>query len=129
MLRRPPRSTRTTHSFPTRRSSDLFPRLALGNFVGLRADAGLHLQVLRDQRGVRSLPRDDDIARLHPAARGIGNADVIRKIAEHVMALHSKGRVGWDRIMAAADGAGFRRSEEHTSELQSLMRISYAVFG
>src|SRR3546814_15101419 len=29
----------------------------------------------------------------------------------------------------AAMGAGqYRRSEEHTSELQSLMRISYAVF-
>src|SRR3546814_3515115 len=27
-----------------------------------------------------------------------------------------------------AFGAGRRRSEEHTSELQSLMRISYAVF-
>src|SRR3546814_7638347 len=26
------------------------------------------------------------------------------------------------------DFAGIRRSEEHTSELQSLMRISYAVF-
>src|SRR3546814_5797723 len=26
------------------------------------------------------------------------------------------------------DGKRFRRSEEHTSELQSLMRISYAVF-
>src|SRR3546814_4349961 len=26
------------------------------------------------------------------------------------------------------DEAAFRRSEEHTSELQSLMRISYAVF-
>src|SRR3546814_4274603 len=25
-------------------------------------------------------------------------------------------------------GAGYHRSEEHTSELQSLMRISYAVF-
>src|SRR3546814_4919230 len=25
-------------------------------------------------------------------------------------------------------GAAFQRSEEHTSELQSLMRISYAVF-
>src|SRR3546814_2217599 len=25
-------------------------------------------------------------------------------------------------------GTGFRRSEEHTSELQSLMRISYAVY-
>src|SRR3546814_4128627 len=30
---------------------------------------------------------------------------------------------------AGADGSdGHRRSEEHTSELQSLMRISYAVF-
>src|SRR3546814_3145572 len=28
----------------------------------------------------------------------------------------------------AADGTGANRSEEHTSELQSLMRISYAVF-
>src|SRR3546814_9927937 len=27
-----------------------------------------------------------------------------------------------------ADGVGVMRSEEHTSELQSLMRISYAVF-
>src|SRR3546814_4865922 len=27
-----------------------------------------------------------------------------------------------------ATGQSFRRSEEHTSELQSLMRISYAVF-
>src|SRR3546814_8049338 len=29
---------------------------------------------------------------------------------------------------AAPGGAASRRSEEHTSELQSLMRISYAVF-
>src|SRR3546814_6390555 len=28
----------------------------------------------------------------------------------------------------AAEARGFGRSEEHTSELQSLMRISYAVF-
>src|SRR3546814_10178576 len=38
------------------------------------------------------------------------------------------------RIIAIAkigvtDGSGDLRSEEHTSELQSLMRISYAVFG
>src|SRR3546814_21000938 len=34
------------------------------------------------------------------------------------------------RLQAAAEGAarGTGRSEEHTSELQSLMRISYAVF-
>src|SRR3546814_1109569 len=30
--------------------------------------------------------------------------------------------------LPAADGQEIRRSEEHTSELQSLMRISYAVF-
>src|SRR3546814_5970651 len=29
---------------------------------------------------------------------------------------------------AHTDDSGIRRSEEHTSELQSLMRISYAVF-
>src|SRR3546814_5230764 len=32
------------------------------------------------------------------------------------------------RAFAAGEKAGCARSEEHTSELQSLMRISYAVF-
>src|SRR3546814_8404608 len=32
------------------------------------------------------------------------------------------------RALESAAGSGPRRSEEHTSELQSLMRISYAVF-
>src|SRR3546814_4369411 len=36
--------------------------------------------------------------------------------------LVAKGRLPWHR------GNGTLRSEEHTSELQSLMRISYAVF-
>src|SRR3546814_8364537 len=31
-------------------------------------------------------------------------------------------------VIARAKGIDFIRSEEHTSELQSLMRISYAVF-
>src|SRR3546814_5947170 len=31
-------------------------------------------------------------------------------------------------VIAAFDGPSGARSEEHTSELQSLMRISYAVF-
>src|SRR3546814_3059857 len=36
----------------------------------------------------------------------------------------------WDvsRYLARRDAASSLRSEEHTSELQSLMRISYAVF-
>src|SRR3546814_8544523 len=38
--------------------------------------------------------------------------------------------VGYEAASLAllADAAGLKRSEEHTSELQSLMRISYAVF-
>src|SRR3546814_7147011 len=32
------------------------------------------------------------------------------------------------RITSTPGGSATRRSEEHTSELQSLMRISYAVF-
>src|SRR3546814_2942741 len=34
-----------------------------------------------------------------------------------------------NRLLIQADAPGvYKRSEEHTSELQSLMRISYAVF-
>src|SRR3546814_7860651 len=33
-----------------------------------------------------------------------------------------------ERVSVEADARGWPRSEEHTSELQSLMRISYAVF-
>src|SRR3546814_1316857 len=41
---------------------------------------------------------------------------------------HSKGLLG-DVLGSVARGRSHRlRSEEHTSELQSLMRISYAVF-
>src|SRR3546814_4936018 len=48
--------------------------------------------------------------------------------------LTAMGEGAWERrpfIVSADDratGASDRRSEEHTSELQSLMRISYAVF-
>src|SRR3546814_5987607 len=36
--------------------------------------------------------------------------------------------VGWLRVTDRAEPLSNFRSEEHTSELQSLMRISYAVF-
>src|SRR3546814_7240879 len=38
------------------------------------------------------------------------------------------GPKGWARRAVEAIAARLRRSEEHTSELQSLMRPSYAVF-
>src|SRR3546814_3712440 len=68
-----------------------------------------------------------------------------QRVAEVVQRLH-RGRVHGQRALVEALGQvvaaelvvggreavhrfdGSRRSEEHTSELQSLMRISYAVF-
>src|SRR3546814_12608669 len=55
--------------------------------------------------------------------RGINGLIVVRRDATHI---------GIGATAAAGGLAGVtpadRRSEEHTSELQSLMRISYAVF-
>src|SRR3546814_2810780 len=49
----------------------------------------------------------------------------ISQIAERHPPLAVESRIGADIVEARG---GFGRSEEHTSELQSLMRISYAVF-
>src|SRR3546814_1282309 len=56
----------------------------------------------------------------HPAGdfAAVGDEDLFKHACLCSEALPFKGRVGW----------GWVRSEEHTSELQSLMRISYAVF-
>src|SRR3546814_2726879 len=98
MIRRPPRSTRT---------DTLFPYTTLFRSPG-RADVG-NMEAIRSDRESRW--------RQHPYRRpGRRN-----------------GRAGW---LYPADGHRFdpghepipARSEEHTSELQSLMRISYAVF-
>src|SRR3546814_6572924 len=55
--------------------------------------------------------------------RTLDGALLDRILTESVTGLAAEGLV--DLAEAAVDGT---RSEEHTSELQSLMRISYAVF-
>src|SRR3546814_10297125 len=82
-----------THSFPTRRSSDLLEMQAR-DFVRAGADAG-------SVRAFGDEPAEGGIARVFVAHI----ADEMRQLVARV-----------------------DRSEEHTSELQSLMRISYAVF-
>src|SRR3546814_6522117 len=47
---------------------------------------------------------------------------LVRAGLRHLLEIHASAQI----VGEAADGA--QRSEEHTSELQSLMRISYAVF-
>src|SRR3546814_10505286 len=58
----------------------------------------------------------------------IYGAGIVSSFAESVFALDSKSpnRIGFD--LARVMRTDYRRSEEHTSELQSLMRISYDVF-
>src|SRR3546814_3596262 len=70
-----------------------------------------------------------DLYLIHPNAIGGGHAE---EIEPGVCALqHYSSPRRWigdgDRDMALIGGLAAERSEEHTSELQSLMRISYAV--
>src|SRR3546814_9685799 len=70
--------------------------------------------------------------KLETASYGAGRASLI-DVADAFAALADATLTTVDReAKVAADGAGlnftYGRSEEHTSELQSLMRISYAVF-
>src|SRR3546814_21047696 len=95
MLRLPPRSTRTDHSFPTRRSSDLK--------VWVRYGGGSVPNTWREV-----IPLGWAGTRFECL-----NILAVEKNVEQIYYL--------DLISGA-------RSEEHTSELQSLMRISYAVF-
>src|SRR3546814_2912105 len=64
-----------------------------------------------------------DLHRLHGAHKArIGAPRMVQHLREDGQTV---GRVRVARLMRQE---GLRRSEEHTSELQSLMRISYAVF-
>src|SRR3546814_3081247 len=100
MIRRPPRSTRTDTLFP-------YPTL----FRSLR-------------------PRSVRVAAFTPLSRplGLSSRPSERRLTQIVIPAKRPqgaraGNHGWARHQVAQ-----WRSEEHTSELQSLMRISYAVF-
>src|SRR3546814_2010381 len=66
---------------------------------------------------------DVDVA----VAEEVDGADVVVGVGLQAVALHLPGDVDEGAIKRIA-GQREERSEEHTSELQSLMRISYAVF-
>src|SRR3546814_7786282 len=101
MIRRPPRSTRT---------DTLFPYTTLFRSAGPRA-----VETEGDADA-------DDI--VEPGLQRCGHAEIIHGRADDdEVRRHQFG----DQPVAFGE-PGVLRSEEHTSELQSLMRISYAVF-
>src|SRR3546814_9650977 len=76
------------------------------------------------------------LVRIHEITHHVGEGDGARHAAiyQHQYTINEGGVVrcqeqcsGGNFVRRAKSG-GILRSEEHTSELQSLMRISYAVF-
>src|SRR3546814_75001 len=64
-------------------------------------------------------------AQIHAGGRGKAGGVKLARTLDEVRG-YAKGMIG--QTMETYQSAGVARSEEHTSELQSLMRISYAVF-
>src|SRR3546814_9443326 len=99
MIRRPPRSTRTDTLFPyTTLFRSRCDQRAEVEHVDLVAQAEHEVDVVVDEQHGHA-------AVAHPPQAG-----------------------GQPLALGAVEPGGGLRSEEHTSELQSLMRISYAVF-
>src|SRR3546814_4177582 len=131
MIRRPPRSTRTDTLFPYTtlfRSHLAEQLLAREHARGMRGEEMQELELLVGQierlavhlRGVRRL-----------VDRDAGGLDA----GGHLLLRHPPDRQAHPRVDLRRSGRDEDdvihapvRSEEHTSELQSLMRISYAVF-
>src|SRR3546814_4147187 len=103
-----------THSFPPRRSSDL----------GI-STAGISAARIGRPHGTARLVAGDD----RIEAVGLARIKELVSRQGHPVLLARGPELG-HRLQPAGvvERAGLQRSEEHTSELQSLMRISYAVF-
>src|SRR3546814_15824867 len=120
MIRRPPRSTRTDTLFPYTTLFRSYPPTNI--FLRLGADFGVKPFL------------DDDLVvfdRDHQAGqpmlgRPLFHDTIIGRIEFGPMARATHDSPVGEEGLHLAPGMG--RSEEHTSELQSLMRISYAVF-
>src|SRR3546814_9589938 len=105
MIRRPPRSTRTDTLCP-------YPTL----FRSALAALSLHTQ----QRAVAAAPSQ----RVNAIAFEAGHTDKLVVTIDWL----AKANMVTGQLILLSDQPAPYRSEEQTSELQSLMRISYAVF-
>src|SRR3546814_7402220 len=135
MIRRPPRSTRTDTLFPytTLFRSDVGHR-PVDELAARVRDRDLEV-VPAGQRRVGGRVCIDAQQRERARARGRVFPGQLRVAVAAKAAWCAERELRRDRAVAveAAAVAAHRvppriRSEEHTSELQSLMRISYAVF-
>src|SRR3546814_3660677 len=125
MIRRPPRTTRTCALFPytTPFRSNGRDYTGIGK---LMRDRGLL------ESGQTSMQGIMDYLHSHPEeGKAIMNENKSFIFFREITGPGPIGAMGLPvtgEVSVAADPKFIPRSEEHTSELQSLMRISYAVF-
>src|SRR3546814_5560385 len=118
MIRRPPKSTRTDTLFPY---TTLFRSRA-----GAGCDSGRDAAVCRWAGRCALHRRRGAHGAVRRLAADRGVAGLGRRRPAEIARCHDTGAASTRRRHSRTwPGA---RSEEHTSELQSLMRISYAVF-
>src|SRR3546814_4697211 len=114
MIRRPPRTPRNYTPFP---STTLFRTLATDLDAPDEERRAVVLKIAADDSVAGATRR-----RLEHESAVLGRLD-----HPNLVRLLDRGR-DRGRLYLVTPWVPGRRSEEHTSELQSLMRISYAVF-
>src|SRR3546814_1320810 len=139
MIRLPPESTRTDTLFPY---TTLFRSTSGDGFlVGAELEQRGQPHAERTELRAR-LANDQDIVEVRELGWSARHAQRLKHIdiasgsertqrfhPAHHRKLHPRGYNDRDGNLGhSADILGAQRSEEHTSELQSLMRNSYAVF-
>src|SRR3546814_1101337 len=117
MMWRPPISTRTGTLFPYTtlfRSGD--PALIVITYEALQTLEGRDVVFVRTKEGFRAQS-------VTVGQRSAGRVEILSGLKPGQIVATKNAF-----LLKAELGKGAGRSEEHTSELQSLMRISYAVF-
>src|SRR3546814_3208990 len=124
MIRLPPSSTRTDTLFP---STTVFRSL----LPLLYGEHDKHLAQIERKRGISLISRGNHLAISGPSDSTDVARVALRKLYRDLKRGHVVDAAEIDAALRMASGGveiAQDRSEEHTSELQSLMRISYAVF-
>src|SRR3546814_4612399 len=105
-------------------SSDLHGHLARGRLDRIEVDQRLAQRLV--DRAIPHVLAHQPVVEITPAdPETPGFAPPVGRDRDRDVQTHQRPDVGGDEAVGAHD---LDRSEEHTSELQSLMRISYAVF-
>src|SRR3546814_4800868 len=81
-----------------------------------------------DAMGAAVAPTGAEIQRFYTANKAVYGPSETRRLSQIILPVEAAAADVAERAPSSCRPSRRRRSEEHTSELQSLRRISYAVF-